>query len=101
MWHQLRLVFLSILNSPRKVFYLCLVFVSLTLIIDGTFWNLWELKQEKQRLVRDIHSTLEKSGALSFQIHRAKDPNYLKKQARDRLDLLAEDEIVFLFPKGE
>lgn len=85
-------------QRPAQVFLLCLVFLLMTLIVKGTLLRLWNLHQEVARIQADILLTHEKTRKLDLAIMRVKDPSYLERQARERLDLVNENDLVFLFP---
>lgn len=85
-------------QRPGQVFILCLVFLLMTLIVKGTLLRLWNLHQEAARIQADMLLTQEKTKKLDLAIMRVKDPSYLERQARERLDLVSEDDLVFLFP---
>ncbi|MBK7960947.1 MAG: septum formation initiator family protein [Bdellovibrionales bacterium] len=66
--------------------------------MKGTLLRLWNLHQEAARIQADMLLTQEKTKKLDLAIMRVKDPSYLERQARERLDLVSEDDLVFLFP---
>jgi cell division protein FtsB len=85
-------------QHPGQVFFLCLIFLLMTLIVKGTLLRLWNLHQEVVRIQADVLTAQEKIQKLDLAIARVKDPSYLERQARERLDLVSENDLVFLFP---
>lgn len=91
----------DLLNSPRKMLFLSGVLVFSALILDGTLFHLWKLYKNHDELQTKIETSKERTEILDVQIQKAKDPIYIQQQARDRFDFVAEDEIVFVFSKGD
>ncbi|MCC6276373.1 MAG: septum formation initiator family protein [Oligoflexia bacterium] len=88
----------DLLNHPLKVSTIALIFVALGLISEGTLFHLWTLKREQWRLRNRYEDTLKNNEALRHKLNQATfSPTFIGRQARDRLDLISEDEIVFIF----
>lgn len=49
------------------------------------------------RITAEIEQTHENIASLNLQLTQAKDPAYIERQARDRLDLAGEHDLVFVF----
>jgi cell division protein FtsB len=95
---KMAVTFRSFLNHPGRVASLCLVFFAVTLMLNGLLWKLWGLHRDYARLtfeVKDTKMTIEK---LTGQLKQAKDPSFIERQARDKLDLASEKDLVFVFP---
>lgn len=89
--------FRSFLNHPAKVAMSCFVFLCVYLILNGTVFRLWSLNRDQDRLTMDIQRLKQESSHLQVQLKEAKDPSFIEKQARDRLDLVGENDLVFVF----
>lgn len=85
------------LDHPTRVATLCLVFLAVTLILNGNLWRLWGLHRDFDHLSQQIIDTNHSSRLLEAQLKQAKDPNFIERQARDRLDLAGEHDLVFVF----
>jgi cell division protein FtsB len=88
-------------SNPRRVFVVCLSLALFTLIFEGTFLQLWHLVGEKNRLQEKLVRVESATANLRDQIKKAKDPYYLERRAREQFDLVEEDDLVFIFAKGE
>ncbi len=71
------------------------------ILLDGTLYQLWELKNETKHMKSKIESTKVSIELLEKQIKMAHDPRFIEREARDRFDLVNKDDIVFVFNEGE
>ncbi len=85
------------LDHPARVATLCLVFLAATLVLNGNLWRLWGLHRDFDHLSAQIIQTTQSTRTLEAQLKQAKDPNFIERQARDRLDLAGEHDLVFVF----
>lgn len=90
--------FRTFLHAPMKVLVLCLCVLFFTLILKGNLWSLWSLHRDLSQLSQDINIIKVSNQKLDLQLKQAKDPSYLEKQAKDRMDYVEEDDLVFVFP---
>jgi cell division protein FtsB len=79
----------------------CLLLIFFALIIDGTLFRLWKLHRDYDVLTSKLEEEKDRLKILEVQVLKAKDPLFIKHQARDRFDLVEEDEMVFFFTKDE
>ncbi|MCB0348569.1 MAG: septum formation initiator family protein [Bdellovibrionales bacterium] len=91
----------GLISSPKKMLVFCLALIFFALIIDGTLFRLWKLHHDFNVLTTNLEEEKERLKILEVQVQRAKDPVFIKHQARDRFDLVEEDEMVFFFTKSE
>lgn len=91
----------ALLSSPKNMMVFCLVLIFFALIIDGTLFRLWKLNRDYDALTLKLEQESERLKILDVQVQKAKDPLFIKHQARDRFDLVEEDEMVFFFTKSE
>ncbi|MGZ3743284.1 MAG: septum formation initiator family protein [Pseudobdellovibrionaceae bacterium] len=91
--------FRGFLNHPGKVTTLCVAFFTITLITNGLLWRLWGLHRDFERLSLEISGTQNDIERLNAQLKQAKDPSFIERQARDKLDLVSEKDLVFVFPE--
>lgn len=88
----------DILNRPRLVAVVCLLFVISTAILNGVLWRLWALHRDHDRRANETLVAQQDISQLRNQLDQARDPAYIERQARDRLDLVGEKDLVFVFP---
>ena len=87
------------LQSPQKVFITCVVMALLSLLLNGSFITLWSLYRDRDRLNEQIVTIQGQVVELSAQLRQAHDPNFIEKLALDHFDLVAENDLVFIFPE--
>ncbi len=85
------------LHSPMKVFWCCLVFVSMSLLLNGSLLRLYGLHRDQHRLQAQTQQVNESISELDRQLKQAADPAFLERQAMDRYDLADENDLVFVF----
>ena len=88
----------DILNQPRLVAVVCILFVISTAILNGVLWKLWALHRDHDRRSHETLLAQQNISQLRTQLDQARDPAYIERQARDRLDLVGEKDLVFVFP---
>ncbi|MNJ92540.1 Septum formation initiator [compost metagenome] len=74
---------------------LCVFMVSI--VLNGNAFKLWSLHRDFERISEEILTTKSTIKSLSGQLKQAKDPSYIERQARDKLDLVGEHDLVFVF----
>lgn len=84
-------------QHPIRVLVTCLVVVSLGLIVDGTFFRLWNLNHDSKIIATRTSQLRSETMKIDKQLREARDPNYLELQARERLDLTNKGDLVFVF----
>ena len=96
---KMAISFRSFLNHPAKVALLCVAFFAITLLMNGLLWRLWGLHRDFERLTVEIAGTKNDIEQLNVRLKQAKDPSFIERQARDKLDLVSEKDLVFVFPE--
>lgn len=86
------------LNHPAKVFVFCLLFFVLTLSLNGVPLRLWGLHRDLDRYENEIQKNKRDIKALEMKLAQAQEPAFIERQARDRLDLAGENDLIFVFP---
>ena len=84
--------------QPKKVFIICFCLSASALLFEGTLISLWSLSREKNYLQHKISNIQGSTSGLRAKIAKAKDPVFLERQARDRFDLVEENDLIFVFP---
>ncbi len=85
------------LNSPGKVAVVCLLVFGGSVVLNGNAFRLWGLHRDFERINFEIQQTRQNIATLSGQLRQAKDPAFIERQARDKLDLAGEHDLVFVF----
>lgn len=77
----------------------CLVVFVSSIVLNGNVFRLWGLHRDMDRIGTEIQQTRENIKTLNAQLKQAKDPAFIERQARDKLDLAGEHDLVFVFPE--
>lgn len=85
------------LNHPGKVAILCLMVFGVSIVLNGNIWRLWGLHRDFAHIQEEIIQTRTGIAELQGQLRQAKDPAFIERQARDKLDLVGEHDLVFVF----
>ena len=94
---RLSFKFRQLLNSPLKVAFICAVVFVLTLFVNGTLWRVWSLRRDQTTIIEQIQSTQKQATLLDLQMKQAKDPSFIERQARDRQDMVSDNDLIFVF----
>jgi cell division protein FtsB len=90
--------FQNLFEHPIKIGLIALLLAFTSLLAEGTLIDLWSLKREKQRLQNRYQELKTYSHDLQGRLLQAKNSDgFIGRQARDKLDLVKEDELVFIF----
>lgn len=99
--HQLKVLsyrFQNWLYQPYKVFIVCLGIMMASLMINGTLWKVWGLYRDEVRFKQEIVQVKDDTRAVEAQMTLVKDPRYIERLAKDKMDLVSENDLVFVFP---
>jgi cell division protein FtsB len=89
------------LQSPLKVLWICLALAFVNLILDGSLYRYYVLTKDLES-TRHKTLALEKSNEeLNAQIKKMQDPRQLERVARERFDLVRDNELVFVFSEDQ
>ncbi|MEY4615914.1 MAG: hypothetical protein RJB66_874 [Pseudomonadota bacterium] len=86
-----------LLERPVRVGVICLALLTSGLVFDGSLWRLYDLRQNHQVLLSKLLEETDKIEKLELQMGQLKNPAYIEKQARDRLEFLEKDDLLFVF----
>jgi len=89
--------FRQLLNKPHKVGVICLFIFVISLFLNGSLWRVWALHRDHATILTQIENAQKQSSLLDSQIKQAKDPVFIERQARDKLDMVSENDLVFVF----
>ncbi|MBY0316177.1 MAG: septum formation initiator family protein [Bdellovibrionales bacterium] len=87
----------SFLNQPFKIFWLCLIVGFVTLLYDGSFWNLWSLHHNYKEMEKRIQAVNEETSNLNFKVQESNGREFIERQAMDQLGLVREEDLIFVF----
>lgn len=89
--------FSNLLEKPTRVFLLCLILLFIGLVMDSSLWRLYQTHTNKLALVSKIQEENEKILKIKHQLDQLKNPAYIEKQARERLEFLEKNDLLFVF----
>jgi cell division protein FtsB len=76
---------------------MCVCIFIVSLFFNGTIWRIWSLRHDLSTIQAQILNSKNQSKALDMQIKQAKDPSFIERQAKDKLDMVGEQDLVFVF----
>lgn len=85
------------MNRPLIVLSICSFLAFINLVIDGSLLRIWGLHQEIHGVRQQSYDYNDKINAMNKKIKRAADPEFIKQEAVDRLDMVHEGDLVFVF----
>ena len=95
--HSFGFKFRNLLNKPVKVFCICFCVFLISMFFNGAVWRIWSLHRDANKIQEQILNSKTQARALDLQIKQAKDPSYIERQAKDKLDMVDENDMVFVF----
>ena len=88
---------IELLQRPAKVLSICLFLLFVGLILDGSLFRLWVLHRDSSDIEAKMGRVRAATGELQMKIKKAKDPQFIEIQARDRFELAEESDLIFVF----
>lgn len=85
------------LDHPIRVFVFSIALFCFSLMTSGLWWKLWALQRDYESLGQRIIGTQDEIRNLEGQIKLASDIQFIERQAKERLDLVDENDLVFVF----
>lgn len=92
---------LGLLKKPLNIFVICFSLIFINLFIEGYIYRLWRLSEHSKSLDKKTISLQKEIVTLKKKIKNSSDLNFIEMQARDRLDLVNEGDLVFVFSGSE
>lgn len=94
--------FRQCLEHPLKIGLSALAVAFAGLLAEGTLIDLWNLKAEKAKIQTRYEKLERQNTELKAKILQAKNSDkFIGKQAREKLELVRDDELVFIFENDE
>ncbi|MCH2533711.1 MAG: septum formation initiator family protein [Bdellovibrionales bacterium] len=75
----------------------CLIFLSFSLLLDGSMYRLWKLNQQFSFFQQELKSLELKEQQLAKDLQNVKNPAFMKRLAQERLDLTDKGDLIFVF----
>jgi hypothetical protein len=88
---------MRILHQPLKVFWICVIVASVSLLLNGGLFQLYQLHRDQALIQGQIAAAQVQVLDLNKQLKMAKDPVYIERQALDNYDLVSDNDLVFVF----
>ena len=85
------------LNRPRLILSACCLVAFISLIAEGTLYQLWSLHQSDKEMSRRMDYLKEETKKLSMKIARASDPDFLELEANEYFDVVEKGDLIFIF----
>ncbi len=86
-----------LLEKPSRVAAFCLLLLFSALAFDNSLWRLYQIHKSKEILLAKIHEENQKIFKIKQQLEQLKNPAYIEKQARERLEFLEKGDLLFVF----
>jgi hypothetical protein len=93
------ILFRNWLNQPQKVFVMCLFVLMISLFLNGTVWKVWGLYRDQTQIKQQIEESRLLIKDYEQQMLQAKDTTFIQHQALDKMDLVNESDLIFVFPE--
>jgi len=85
------------LQRPKLVLVSCLILFIVSVFVQGTLVQSVRLSMDKKHLSKQIADNEKQIALLSEKIIEAKDPAFIHKQAVEDLDMVNDNDLVFVF----
>lgn len=89
---------IKVLYRPYFAFLLCLLFLLLNLVWDGTLFSVFRLNRDLRIVKNRIEDIEKKNQDIQNKIQKVSDPDFVEKEVRQRLDYTGEGDLIFIFP---
>ena len=93
--------FTEFLSRPIQIFWICVTIGTLALLADKSLYRYFSLSDSEKQLDLRLNQVAQASQLLKIQIEKANRPEFIAREARDRLDLISDDEMVFIFNESD
>lgn len=86
------------LHNPYYVLIFCLIFLGVNLVADKTIIQFFQLNRDLNIVQNRIQDLEKKNKKLKINIQKASDPEFVEREARERLDYINQGDLIFIFP---
>lgn len=85
------------LQKPVKVLAFCCVLAFLSLVVQGSVFQLYRLHRDHNEMITRLTTLIAENQKLDKKILKASDPQFLEQEARNRFDLAGDGDLIFVF----
>ena len=85
------------LHEPARILWLCLGFIAVSLLLNGSLLRIYGLRRDESRLIEQTLQVRSQIIDLGRQMKLAHDPSFIERQALDRYDLIEANDLIFVF----
>lgn len=94
---RIQYILKQVFNRPLWVLIICIVLILSNVMFDGTFSRLMNLVRSQKALKNRIEDLERKNTLVEERLKKLSDSEFLEKEAKDRFNLIGEEDIVFIF----
>lgn len=88
-------------HRPKSVAMWCLVLSLSGLLVEGSLLSWLRLLSEERVMGEEIVRLKADNARLKTEVSQTKDPSLIEREARERLDLVQKNDLIFVFSDGE
>ncbi len=96
-FNQIQNAIHSFLQNPIRVLFYCTIAIILHSVLGGRLIRLARLEADRLRIEQESQQVSTELERIEGQLRLTKDSQFLERLAKDRLDMAAEDDLVFVF----
>ncbi len=85
------------LHEPRKILVYCFIFFIFYCLLNGSWIRLYKLNKDANLISSQIVDIENQISQLNTSMKKAKDPNFIERQALELYDMANEEDLVFVF----
>ncbi|MBX9766684.1 MAG: septum formation initiator family protein [Bdellovibrionales bacterium] len=89
------------LHRPKSVAMWCLVLSLSGLLVEGSLLSWLRLLSEERVMAGELVRLKADNTRLKTEVSQTKDPKLIEREARERLDLVQKNDLIFVFSDGE
>ncbi len=101
LFHKLSLVLSQFLNSPVRVLLISFFILFTGIFLDGSLFRLLRLYNDSNTITQGITTLDSDISVIKTKIKHAEDPHFIELQAREKLDMVQEGDLIFVFSEEE
>lgn len=85
------------LFSPIVILTFCFIFLLFSVVLNGSIFRVWSLGRDLVSIQEKTIATKAQIKQIEIDIKRSRDPSFIERQAREKLDLVNQNDLVFIF----
>ena len=90
-------VIADLFNQPKTVFLICTSVLGISFVMDGSLYRLYGFYMQEDSLRTQIAATENELESLQKKVAEAHGPQFLERLAREKFNMVGEDELIFVF----